>query len=252
MRKVLLAVGHGIKSGGGYDPGASGGRWTEQGAGDVIVSEAARCLIALGADVRNEAFSNDPNYSGTIKAANAWPADIAVEVHHDWVGAPEGAFAHWYRADSKALADAIQEAVGDAGFTLRPSWHKRRTDLSFIKSTHMPSVLYEVGRIGTGTLDTPEELRAMGRAIAQGIAAYLGLKQAPKPEEDDLNLEQHERLIGIEQFLVRLGRDIDRSQLASSLRESIAIAVAVGDFDTADRLNTDAKGHGFVTGYRRP
>lgn len=231
MTKVMLAVGHGIKSDGTYDPGASGGSWTEQSAGDIIVAEAARFLTARGADIRSEANKNDPNYSGTIKAANAWPADIAVEVHHDWVGAPEGAFGHWYRADSKALADAIQKAVGTAGFLLRPSWHKRRTDLSFIKSTHMPSVLYEVGRISTGTLDTPEELRKMGQAIAQGIANHLGLyqvsAQAAKPEVVDVTKDQDTMLKQIRVSLVARSFDVD--EIRAVMRNDTAGEISITD-----------------------
>jgi len=247
--KLLLAVGHGLKSDGTYDPGAvsANGKLTEQSAGDVIVAEAARVLRDMGATVRDEASKADPNYAGTVKAANAWPADYAVEIHHDWIGAAEGAFGHWYRADSKAFADSIQAAVGEAGFLLRPSWHKWRSDLTFIKATRMPSVLYECGRIGQGTLDTPEELRAMGRAIARGIALHVGLQLEPT-EEDDMTPEQDQRLRTVEAAVAAL----QKSAKASSFRESIAIAVAVGDFDAADRLYSEAQANGFVTGYRRP
>jgi hypothetical protein len=183
--KLLLAVGHGIRSDGVFDPGATSadGRLDEQRAGDIIVAEAARVLRGMGATVRDEAFKADPNFGGSIVAANSWPADYAVEIHHDWAGAPEGAFAHWYSPAGKALADDIQAAVGAAGFPLRPDWHKFRSDLSFIKKTNMPSVLYECGRIGQGSLDTPVELMAMGRAIAAGIAKHVGLNQAPLPQE---------------------------------------------------------------------
>jgi len=183
--KLMLCVGHGIRSDGVYDPGAAGTGWDEQRAGDIIVQEAARVLRGMGAVVRDEAFKDDPNFGGSIVAANSWPADYAVEIHHDWAGAPEGAFGHWYSPAGKALADDIQLAVGVAGFPLRSDWHKYRSDLSFIKKTNMPSVLYECGRIGQGSLDTPAELQAMGRAIAAGIAMHVGLK-APLPQEDDM------------------------------------------------------------------
>ena len=247
--KILLAVGHGLKSDGTQDPGALSAdkRWSEQTAGDYIVAEAAKELREWGAEVRDEAFKADPNYPGSVMAANAWPADYAVEVHHDYNLASVGAFGHWYRDDSKAFADSIQASVGAAGFPLRPSWHKWRGDLTFIKATRMPSVLYECGRIGQSTLDTPEELRAMGRAIARGIALHVGLQLEPT-EEDDMTPEQDQRLRTVEAAVAAL----QKSAKASSFRESIAIAVAVGDFDAADRLYSEAQANGFVTGYRRP
>ena len=178
MTRIYLAVGHGVKPDGvTYDPGAVSvdGKWSEQQAGDVIVAEAADELRLRGFEVKDEAFQNDPNYRGSVAAVNAFRADLAVEVHHDWSQAPEGAFAHWYWPEAKPLADAIQEAVGAAGFPLRPDWHKRRTDLTFIKTPEQHKVvLYECGRIGQPDLDSAEELRKMGRAIAAGIAHAAG------------------------------------------------------------------------------
>jgi len=179
MSKVYVAVGHGIRPDGVYDPGATGGGWTEQSAGDIIVAEVARLLQSWGVVVTDEAYRADPNFPGTIKAANAWGADYIVEVHHDWSQAPIGAFGHWYTDAGKALADDIQQAVGAAGFALRPSWHKRRTDLTLLKATNMPAVIYECGRIGQESLNTKSELIAMGVAIAKGIAAHVGA--GPKP-----------------------------------------------------------------------
>jgi hypothetical protein len=128
-------------------------------------------LRAAGHEVISEAYSNDTNYRGTITKANAWKADFCIEIHHDWSGAPYGAFGHWYTLGSKEYADAIQKSVGQAGFLLRPDWHKWRSDLSLLKETNMPSVLYEVGRIGQYTI---KDLKLMGRAIAQGIINLKG------------------------------------------------------------------------------
>lgn len=189
MAKVYAAVGHGIKDSGIFDPGASDGTWNEQSAGDYIVERLAKRLRGWGVEVRDEAFQDDPNYTGSARAANAWGADIAVEVHHDWSGAPPGSFGHWYSGATAAqkLADAIQSAVGAAGFPLRPDWHKAR-NLAFTRLTNAPAVLYEVGRIGQQELDTADELRAIGDAIALGIANYLGLdvKTPGRITEEDM------------------------------------------------------------------
>lgn len=183
MAKVYLAVGHGHRDGGKFDPGAvsADGRWHEQDAGDVIVAEAARLLRARGATVKDEAFQDDPNFPGTARDANRWGADIMVSVHHDWSGAPEGAFGHWYTDAGKAIGDAVQRQVGRAGFPLRNTWHKRRTDLTVLKATNMPALLYEVGRIGQPDLRTEPDLKRMGAAVAGGIADHLNLGRPAGP-----------------------------------------------------------------------
>lgn len=175
--KIYLAVGHGLKPNGTYDPGAAGNGWTEQDAGDVIVAEAAKLLRSWGATVKDESYQDDPNYRGTVRLANKWKADYVVAVHHDWIKAPSGAFGFWISSAGKALADAIQEAVGQADFPLRSSWHKKRTDLYVINNTKAPCVLYECGRIGDSMLNEPHELRNMGKAIAEGIAGHVGLQR---------------------------------------------------------------------------
>lgn len=177
MPKIYLAVGHGVQPSGGYDPGASGGGWSEQTAGDIVVAEAAKKLRAAGAEVKDEAHKDDPNFVGTARDANAWGADYVVTFHHDWSGAPDGAFGHWISAAGKALADDIQQAVGRADFPLRGSWHKRRTDLYVLKATDAPTVLYECGKIGQKELRTEDGLKKMGRAIASGIARHVGLNE---------------------------------------------------------------------------
>lgn len=175
MARVYLAVGHGDKPDGTHDPGTVGGKWTEQTAGDFIVDEAAKVLEAAGVTVYSEANTDDPNFPGTTRQANEWDADYVVSIHHDWIKAPTGAFGHWVSSAGKALADDIYSAVGDAGFPLRSSWHKKRTDLYILKNTKAPCVLFEVGRIGQDDLDTEVELRDMGRAIAAGIARHLNI-----------------------------------------------------------------------------
>lgn len=188
--KVYLGVGHGIRPDGRFDPGAVGGGWTEQTAGDIIVAEAARVLFDAGLDVRHEAFKSDLNFYGTVRDANRWGADVVVEVHHDWSGAPVGSFGHWVSSAGKQVADAIQAAVGRAGFLLRPSWHKKRDDLYILKHTHAPCVLYEVGRIGQSDLNEERELKVMGRAIARGILDWAGVSAPPPEKEDEEVLKQ--------------------------------------------------------------
>jgi len=251
MKKVYLAVGHGHKDDGTFDPGAVGGGWTEQNAGDIIVKEAAKVLAAAGFDVRDEAFKDDPNFPGTTRAANAWGPDLVVEVHHDWVGAPVGAFGHWYTKAGKTAADAIQLAVGRSHFPLRPSWHKRRTDLYILKNTKAPCVLYEVGKIGQVQLNSPHELRMMGRAIATGIMNHFGVSVQDTNENEEYDvaevekkLDQVLKILGDRNTRPSMWRDVDRTKQATGelvlavqgLPNRIADAIDVAEvqIDAAD------------------
>ena len=179
MIHVFYANGHGIQPSGRHDPGAvsADGRWNEQSAGDHITAAAAAASRSAGLTVTHEAFTDDHNYVGTTRRANELGVDLVVEIHHDWNRAPEGAFVHWHpsSSDGRALADHVLEAIGAAGFPLRRDWHKPRGELYILRNTRMPAVLVEVGRIGQASIDEAAELEAMGRAIAAGVHAHLGV-----------------------------------------------------------------------------
>lgn len=180
-KKVYLAVGHGIKPDGRYDPGARSvdGEWTEQSAGDIVVAEAQRLLEQAGVVVVSEAYSDDPAFEGSIRTVNTGNYNLAVTIHHDWNKAPSGGFGFWHPGSlGKAAADAILGAYKRAGLPTRDSWHKAR-QLAFTSRTRCPAVLWECGRVGEYD---EQGLRVVGRAVAEGIAAYLGVPlDAPEP-----------------------------------------------------------------------
>ena len=178
MPRVLLAVGHGRRDDGSYDPGASNGVVNEQTAGAVIVDAAVAFLRHSGVEVLH-VDEGGPNFAGTTRLANERRVDAVVEVHHDWVGAPRGAFGHWWPGSERSqdLADAMWSAVETAGFDMRPAWHKARTDLHILRRTRMPAVLWECDRIGE--VREPERY---GRALGRGILRWLGVDPPTPPE----------------------------------------------------------------------
>lgn len=206
MPRVYLAVGHGLKPDGSFDPGTSGGGWTEQTSGDIVVQTAADFLAQSSVDAYSEAHSDDPNFVGSTSKANEWGADYVVAVHSDWPGAPSGAFVHWVSDAGKALADDIYDAIEDSEFPMRPSWHKYRDDLYILKNTHAPCVLVEIGKIGDTMLNEEHELEDMGIAIAQGILNHLGIDE-PKEEDDMAHLSEDDQKWLAE--FVQEGRDRD-------------------------------------------
>lgn len=171
---IYLAVGHGVRPNGSFDPGAVAGSESEQSAGDVIVDRAAEVLEGAGIVVHDEAYSADPNFVGSAAEANRLDVDLTVEIHHDWSGAPQGGFGFWYPGSSqgKRAADLIYHAIVEAGFPTRPGWHKATDEHYILRETDMPCVLFEVGRIGD--FDDGDLVR-MGDAVAAGVAAYFGV-----------------------------------------------------------------------------
>lgn len=180
---VYLAVGHGKRPNGTFDPGAIGkdGRYEHYESTEVAaecVNALERSGVAVKHEVHGSAGPEDPNYSGSIKVVNQGNYKCAVEIHFDWNKAPDGGFGHWYRA-GKPIADTVLKRWMDAELPVRLSWHKRRTDLSFLKYTNPPAMLWECGRIE----DWPPEVnRKMGEAIAAGICDWLDIDYIP-PEK---------------------------------------------------------------------
>jgi hypothetical protein len=192
--KVLLAVGHGVKPDGTEDPGAVGGGWTEQTAGDRIVARATDVLRGAGVHVVSEAYRRDPNFVGTAADANRNGVDCVVSVHHDTHTAPEGSFAYHYPSSQQGrrLAEEIIGKISRYGLPTRNAWlgPGRGTadspvagrDLYVLQKTTMPAVLVEIGPIGHEMLNEDEELAVYGVAIAQAVAAWGGLQlPAEKP-----------------------------------------------------------------------
>lgn len=186
MPRVYLAVGHGIKPDGTFDPGASGGGTTEQEAGDLVAAACSAVLRAHGIDVTSEENSHDPNYVGTVKAANRGRYDLVVALHHDWIKGVPAVFGFWYpgsKAGQRATR-SIVGACGRAGFPVNHAWTKPRS-LYLLRKTKAPAALIEYRRVGD---NGPDELEALGVATAHGILAHLGVpvrKPAAAPAEAD-------------------------------------------------------------------
>lgn len=140
-----------------------------------MVAEAVQALSRCGVTFDHEAHGSggpeDPNYSGSISRINAGDYGLAVEVHFDWSRAPRGGFGHWYSDAGKRAADKILGRWSGANLPVRLSWHKQRSDLSFLKRTRPPAVLWECDRIEDYDHETTS---LMGEALAAGICDALG------------------------------------------------------------------------------
>jgi N-acetylmuramoyl-L-alanine amidase len=181
MAKVFLGVGHG-----GKDPGAVGNGLHEADLNLAIAlacrDELERHGVIVGMSRATD--ENDP-VSDEAKECNAFAPDIAIEIHCN-AGGGDGAevFYHYNGGTSKKLAENILAEIVKIGQNSRGAKTKRRTDgkdyYYFVRETACPSVVVECAFVDNAKdiaiIDTAEEQKAMGVAIAKGVLATLGIK----------------------------------------------------------------------------
>lgn len=184
-KKVFLGIGHG-----GKDPGATGGGLYEK---DLNLSIALACqaeLIRHGVTV-GMSRSKDENdaISEVIQECNAFNPDLAVDIHNN-AGGGDGAevYHHHGGGTSKTLAVNILNEIVKIGQNSRGAKVRKNSKgddyYGFIRSTQAPAVIVECAFIDNATdiriIDTEEERKAMGIAIAQGILKTLGIVYQPQ------------------------------------------------------------------------
>jgi N-acetylmuramoyl-L-alanine amidase len=120
-----------------------------------------------------------------IAQANAWGADLAVDVHIN-AGKGDGAEVYHtlYGGTGKKLAKNILSEIKKIGQNSRGEKVKDlnkdgKDDFGFIRLIDCPSVLCECAFIDSkdvAIIDTKAERKKMGEAIAKGILKTLGIK----------------------------------------------------------------------------
>lgn len=179
-KKVFIGVGHG-----GSDPGAVGNGLKEK---DVNLETAKACYTYLkkhGVYAKMSRTADSEVWiSERVKGANAYNADIAVDIHYN-AGGGDGAEVYYTKNDGvgKTLAENILAEVKKIGQNSRGAKTKLGSNgkdyFAFIRETKMPSVLVECAFLDNKNdvkiVDTASERKAMGEAIAKGIMKTLGV-----------------------------------------------------------------------------
>lgn len=181
MKRAYLAVGHGKRPDGRFDPGAIGpkGEKEHDYAHLVVEMIANRLKGTAGLELtveRNSGNDEDPNYVGSTANVNKGNYDVALSIHLDWSKAPRGGFGLYFSQEGLKLATHIRDRYSVRGLPVRGN--TRRDDLYFLKRTNCPAVIWETDRIGA---PTSEEFVKMADSIALGLAAYLGVTAPPDP-----------------------------------------------------------------------
>lgn len=180
-KKVYIGVGHG-----GSDPGAVANGFKEKDLNLAVATYCTAYLKARGVLVK-QSRTNDSEVwlNQRIREANAFGADLAVDIHHN-AGGGDGAEVYHtkYFGKGHTLAKNILNEMVKIGQNSRGTKVKKNDSnydyFGFIRLTDMPAVLAECAFVDNKTdikvVDTAKEQKAMGEAIAKGILKTLGIE----------------------------------------------------------------------------
>lgn len=185
MAKVFIGVGHG-----GSDPGAVANGFKEK---DLNLSIALACqeeLVRHGVTVlMNRTKDETEDLTQRIVECNKFSPDLALDIHNN-AGGGDGAevFHHYKGGKGKTLANDILAEIVRIGQNSRGAKTKKNSSgqdyFGFIRSTTCPAVIVECAFLDNKNdikiLDTTEEQKAMGVAIAKGILKTLGIAYTEK------------------------------------------------------------------------
>ena len=180
-KKVFLGIGHG-----GSDPGAVANGIKEKDANLTIALACRDELERHGVEVKLSRYKdeNDP-LTDRIKECNAFQPDLALDIHNN-AGGGDGAevFYHYKGGTSKELAAnvlaSIVKETGQNSRGIKIKLNDQGKDyFGFIRQTIPPAVIVESAFLDNKKdvqiIDTVEEQKAMGVAIAKGVLTTLGI-----------------------------------------------------------------------------
>ena len=179
-KKVYIGVGHG-----GADPGAVANGLKES---EVNLDVAKACYDYLkknGVEVKISRTTNaEKELNDRIKEANAFKADLALDIHHNAGGGDGAEIYHTiYAGTGLTLSNNILAEMEKIGQNSRGAKIKKndsgRDYFGFVRLTDMPAVLVECAFLDNKTdvkiIDTKAERVKMGEAIGKGVLKTLGI-----------------------------------------------------------------------------
>jgi N-acetylmuramoyl-L-alanine amidase len=190
MAKIFIGVGHG-----GKDPGAVANGLRES---DLNLSIALACrdelerhgVMVLMSRTKDE---ND-DISEEVRECNAYNPDLALDIHTNAGGGDGGEVYHSINGGKgKELAQHILNeisAIGQNSRGIKTRKNSSGTDYyAFIRSTKSPAVIVETSFIDNkkdiAIIDTSEEQKNMGIAIAKGVLKSLNIKYLGKAPTEE-------------------------------------------------------------------
>lgn len=180
MVKVFIGVGHG-----GKDPGAVANGLKEK---DLNLSIALACQEELsrhGVSVfMSRTKDESEDLSERIKECNAYNPELALDIHNNAGGGDGAEVYHSHEGGKgKTLAENILAEMVNIGQNSRGAKTKLNSKgddyFGFIRQADCPAVIVECAFVDNATdiqiIDTAEEQKQMGVAIAKGTLKTLGI-----------------------------------------------------------------------------
>lgn len=202
MKRVFIAVGHG-----GKDPGAVGNGLKEKDLALAIAKYEAAELERHGVIVgMSKTKDEDDPLAERIKECNDFKPDLAQDVHIN-AGGGDGAevFHHYKGGTGKEYAEnllaAIKEETGQNSRGAKIKKNAQGRDyFGFIRETNCPAVIVECAFIDNAKdiaiIDTAEEQKKMGIALAKGTLKTLGIAYKPEAAKKSVDEIAKEVLAG--------------------------------------------------------
>ena len=191
-KKVFVGIGHHGKRGDGCDLGAGCSECgtvcpSEYERNKAVSEKLAEWLESAGAQVYlfdANCEITSPTASYRANAADAWGADLLVEIHHDQCGSGkqmvfyDGAASERRKSASIAIAERVNSKLTplvdkSVGVKADDSGYSWKDNLGVL-STDMPSILVEVTRVDDPGYAEPGFKDELAKAIFEGIASYYG------------------------------------------------------------------------------
>lgn len=189
-KKVFISVGHG-----GSDPGASANGLKEKDVNLVISLECCKVLQRHGVTVLMSRMKDEDDKT-KIKECNAFNPELAVDIHNNAGGGDGVEIFHYSKGGlSKEVAQNVINEIIAIGQNSRGLKTKKNAwggeYYAFIRETIAPAIIVECAFLDNAKdvqiIDTPEEQKTMGVAIAKGILKTLGIAYV---EEKPVVVEQ--------------------------------------------------------------
>lgn len=209
MVKIYIDPGHG-----GSDPGAVGNGLREK---DLTLKIAKYTRDYLNNNYNNATIRMSrtgdtyPSLTARTNDANNWGADIFVSIHiNSFNGSAHGYEDFIYNggvsSNTKKLQDELHKKLSPH---FRNNRGKKRANFAVLRQSRMPAVLTESGFIDNKQdadfLKSGNNLKKLGQAHAEGIAAYFNLS---KKNKGGLTVSEKARLKKAEEKIAKLEKQL--------------------------------------------
>jgi len=175
-KRISVEVGHG-----GADPGAVCGNVREKDINLTVALELKRQLERHGAEVLISRLEDvNDKAADFFPKAKAFCPDIGISVHANAFDGKAAGFEIFRSAGNfKTLSDSLCKRIESEVKALGQVSRGVKDSGFLMSSLPCPTAYCELGFLDSPEdykkFDTPEKLRAFGKAYAKGILGYLGI-----------------------------------------------------------------------------